>query len=316
MNKASRFLVLAVVGGLIAWLSVLQGRLARSELEQLQLQAAQQNLAAQHKQTRDEIESLRRELSAQRSDASERASLRAQAAKTGGELRPEPRTLPDPSGGRLASDNGPPHLRQLPARVDAAIVERFGPMEIREAQPSIHKGKSVYLVQGLTGDGRSVGVIVTPDGTILTSKSEMSASALPENITAAIREVGGHTTIEKSLEIYSPDGALEYALMGQSEDGRMVSLNISADGRITSGEVERSANDLPESVRNTMTQTVRDVSPSSVRQVFGGKGAFYEIGFNGESERVHLVIDDLGRLVSFASKANLGLDQPGEKPKP
>jgi len=63
-------------------------------------------------------------------------------------------------------------------------------------------------------------------------------------------------------------------------------------------------------------QTVTDRSPSSVLQVFGGKGTIYEIGFGGESGRIHMVIDDLGRLVSFASQANFAPGQPGEKPKP
>jgi hypothetical protein len=209
-----------------------------------------------------------------------------------------------------------PRWWQLPADVDASIRQRFGPMEIREVQPSIHQGKPIYIVQGTTGDGRSVGVMISPDGTVLTSKSEVLAEALPEPVTGAIRELGGHTTIAKAREIYGPDGGLEYALNGQSEDGRKVSLNISADGRITSGEVERSANDLPEPVRNTVAQTVADRSPASVLQVLGDKGTLYEIGFGGESGRIHMVIDDLGRLVSFASKANFAPGQPGEKPKP
>jgi hypothetical protein len=316
MNKTCCFLVLAVTGGLIAWLGVLQGRLARSERERLQLEAAHQELAAQHQQATDEIETLKRELSVQRANAAEEAGLRARTAKTGGESRVEAGPLFDQSAGTMASGKDSPRLGQLPARVDAGLVQRFGPLEIHEVQPSIHKGKPVYIVQGTTSDGRSVGVMLTPDGTVVTSKSEVLADALPENVTGAIRELGGHTTIEKAREIYSPDAGLEYALSGQSADGRKVSLNISADGRITSGEVERSANDLPEPVRNTVAQTVADRSPSSVREVFGGKGTFYEIGFGGDSEHVHLVIDDLGRLVSFASKANFAPGQPAEKPKP
>ncbi len=158
--------------------------------------------------------------------------------------------------------------------------------------------------------------MITPEGTILISKSEVLADALPEAVTGAIREMGGHTNIEKAREIYGPDGGLEYGLSGQSDDGRKVSLSISADGRITSGEVERSASDLPEPVRNTVAQTVADRSPASVREVFGGEGTFYEIGFVGDSERIDMVIDDLGRLVSFASKAHFTPGQPGEKPKP
>jgi len=316
MNKNCCFLVVAVASGLIAWLGVLQGRLARSERERLQLQAAHENLVAQHRQVTDEIETLRRQLSLPRADAAEAAGLRDRAAKTGGESRAKADVLPNQSGGTLAVGKDSPRLWQLPAGVDASIVQRFGPLEIQEVQPSIHQGKPIYIVQGTTSDGRSVGVMISPDGTVLTSKSEVLAEALPEPVTGAIRELGGHPTIAKAREIYSPDGGLEYALSGQSEDGRKVSLNISADGRITSGEVERSANDLPEPVRNTVAQTVADRSPSSVLQVFGGKGTLYEIGFGGESGRIHMVIDDLGRLVSFASKANFAPGQPGEKPKP
>lgn len=316
MNKTCWLLVIAVAGGLIAWLGVLQSRLARSEGERLQLLAAHEDLAAQHRQATDGIETLRRQLSVPRADAAEAAGLRDRAARIGGESGGGAGVLPDPLGGKMASGKDSPQLRQLPAGVGAGIVQRFGPLEIREVQPSIHQGKSVYIVQGTTSDGRSVGVMITPEGTILTSKSEVLADALPEQVTGAIGEMGGHTKIEQAREIYSPDGGLEYALSGQSEDGRKVSLNISADGRITSGEVERSANDLPEPIRNTVAQTVADRSPSSVREVFGGKGTFYQIAFAGDSDHIQMVIDDLGRLVSFASKANFAPGQPGEKPKP
>jgi len=314
MNKTCGFLLVVVAGSLIAWLSVLQGRLAHSEREWLQLQAVHQELAAQHQQATEEIESLKRQLSVQQA-AAEAAGLRTRAAKSGGASRAEASVLADRSGGMMAAGKDSPRLWQLPPGLDAGLVQRFGPLEIHQVQPSLQKGKPVYTVQGTTGDGRSVGVMITPDGTVLTSKSEVLADALPEPVTSALRELGGHTTIEKAREIYSLEGGLEYALSGQWEDGRKVSLNISADGRITSGEVERSANDLPESVRNTVAQTVADRSPSSVREFFGGKGTFYEIGFGGDSERIQMVIDDLGRLVSFASKANFAPRQTGEKPK-
>ena len=316
MNKSSRFLALAVVGGLIVWLGVLQVRLARRERERLQLQAAHQELLTQHRQATDEIGILRRQLSMQPTDVAEVAGLRAQAVKTGRQSRTEAGVMPDPSGGMKAAGKDSPPLWPLSAGVEAAIGQRFGPLAIQEVQPSLHEGKPVYIVHGTTGDGRSVGVMIAPDGAVVTSKSELLADALPEQIAGAIRELGGHTTIEKAREIYSPEGGLEYALSGQSEDGRKVSLNICADGRIASGEVERSASDLPEPVRSTVAQTVADRSPSSVRQVFGGKGTFYEIGFGGDTERIHIVIDDLGRLVSFVSKVDFPPDQPVEKPKP
>ena len=50
-------------------------------------------------------------------------------------------------------------------------------------------------------NGRSVGVMLAPDGTVLTSKAELLADALPEQVAGSIRELGGHTTIEKARQI-------------------------------------------------------------------------------------------------------------------
>lgn len=314
VTKAWRFVAPVTACGLIAWLFLLQNKIARSEHEQLQLQSAYQELSAQHQQATDENQALRRQLAVQRDEAAKAAGLKSQSSKPRSESRAADNVLRDSSGGPETS--GKVSLWHLPPEIDAVIAQRFGPLEIAEVQQSIRKGQSVYLVQGTTGDGRTVGAMITPEGTILTSKSEVLADALPERIASAIREPGGLANIEKAREICSPDGSLEYALSGQSEDGRKISLNISAEGVILSGDVERSARDLPEPVRITMAQTAVDRSPTSVHQISGAKGTFYEIGFGSETERVQMVIDGQGRMISLVSKARFESGQHGEKPSP
>jgi hypothetical protein len=304
MNQARGLLALAVACGLIAWFSALELRLARQERQRLQLEARCQELVAQQQQTREQIETL--QLSLLRADAAAAMAAQAQSARAGGQA--ETKASLDRSNNPPAPGRALPPLAsrwQLPAEVDAALAQRFGRLEISEIQPSIHNGQSVYVVRGTTADARSVGAMVSADGAVLTSKAEVAAEALPENVTGALRNLDDQVRVDKAREIYSAEGDLEYALSGQGQDGRKVSLNIAADGRITSGELERPADELPEPVRNTVAQTVANRSPSSVLEVFGGKGTFYEIGFAGDSDHIQMVIDQQGRLVSFASKANL-----------
>jgi hypothetical protein len=65
-----------------------------------------------------------------------------------------------------------------------------------------------------------------------------------------------------------------------------------------------------------MAQTAVDRSPTSVHQISGAKGTFYEIGFGSETERVQMVIDGQGRMISLVSKARVESGQHGEKPSP
>lgn len=66
MHKFGYFLGLTLGCGLLAWMISQEIRLARSERERLQAEAMYQELTAQNQQIREELTSLREQLSAAR----------------------------------------------------------------------------------------------------------------------------------------------------------------------------------------------------------------------------------------------------------
>lgn len=309
MNKGPLFVFLVAVCVSVAWMGVTRGKLARVERERRELEMTNQELAGQLEQARAFIGQLEGELSRQH------ASAAGPVIRAGGG-RSEILISSTASEAQMEPGTGAPRAWSLPAVVNAGLEQRFGSLEIRDAQPSILEGRSAFMIRGVTADGRAIGAIITPEGAVLSSKAEVLVESLPGSVGAAIRELGAETSIQKAREIQSAEGALEYVLSGQSADGRAIHLNVSSDGRITSGDVERSVQDVPEQVRNTVTATLADRSPASVREIFGDKGTFYEVGFKDAGGSIQMVIDDAGRLVSFTSKASSSSNQREKKMKP
>src|SRR5574341_1339996 len=145
MNKHGWFLALTLACALGVWVVVLQHRLAGTEQQRLELEGRCQQLAAQEQQAREDADRLARELSLERTEAAEPVDGR-KPAKAGNTS--ETRAVPDgPRGVRPPADAPSAFAAGWSLRPELAdaISQRFGPVQLTELQPSIEKGRQVYL---------------------------------------------------------------------------------------------------------------------------------------------------------------------------
>ncbi len=122
----------------------------------------------------------------------------------------------------------------LPKAVTKAVKEKFPEAKIKGASKEVEDGKTFFEVE-LSVDGKSVDVVLEPDGDIEAIEKEIEVEDLPKAVIKAIAAKFSKAKIEKVEEITGDDDKVVYEL-AIAVKGKTIEVVFSPNGKIIEDE--------------------------------------------------------------------------------
>jgi hypothetical protein len=133
----------------------------------------------------------------------------------------------------VAGENVP--LHKVPTPVLDSVRARFKAATIAGAEIDREDGKLIYEVR-IKHHGRSIDVLVTPEGTVLLIKKEAAAASLPGPVARALEQKYPNATYKVIEEVFRLDGARErlahYEIWLVTAQRKPIEVLIGPDGAI------------------------------------------------------------------------------------
>jgi uncharacterized membrane protein YkoI len=131
---------------------------------------------------------------------------------------------------------------KLPAKVKAALNDRFPGATVTSAEKEIENGQVVYDLE-LKHDGRKYEMDVKEDGTIMEIEKEVAFKDLPEAVTKALGDKFPKANYEEFMEVNKVEGKKEtpthYEVTLVTADKKKLEVEVSLEGKILkSGKAE------------------------------------------------------------------------------
>jgi hypothetical protein len=274
----------------------------RLELENHQLRAELAALTREHTGALERLETFRSEIAILRDREKQQAAFGPEEQARRGAVEPHMAVPQTPVSERRRLEPEMERLspEKLPSEVLAALFRKAGQLDIQELELVTEDGLLLYQVQGLTSDGRRVGLRVSPDGRIVSGKSEVAPEALPEAVREAVAQGWGEVTLAQAGEVLQKDQAT-YHLGGSTTDGRKFKLSLAADGKLLSATTEVRPGNLPDAVRNAIGASMEAGATPVIREVYAGERLTYDVGTKSEAGKIRMVLAQDGTLVGFES---------------
>jgi uncharacterized membrane protein YkoI len=121
-------------------------------------------------------------------------------------------------------------LDKVPAKVMAAVKDKFKEAEILSASTEVEEGKTLFEIQ-LKVNGQAHDVTLTEDGTIVEIEKEIAARDLPKSVTDALETKYPKATYKKVEEI-AKGGKTLYEVLLDTDDKRSWEVVLDATGKI------------------------------------------------------------------------------------
>ena len=128
-------------------------------------------------------------------------------------------------------------LDKLPAKVTAAVKEKFKDGELVSALKEVADGKTLFEVQ-LKHKGHAVDVTVTEDGTITVIEKEITAKDLPKAVAAAVEEKFPKATWKKVEEITKGE-KITFEVLLTTADKKEFEVVLDPSGKIIETEEKK-----------------------------------------------------------------------------
>lgn len=128
-------------------------------------------------------------------------------------------------------------LDKLPAKVTAAVKEKFKDGELVSASKEVEAGKTLFEVQ-LKHKGHAIDVTVTEDGTITAIEKEITAKDLPKAVAAAVEEKFPKATWKKVEEITKGE-KMTYEVLLTTADKKEFEVVLDPAGKILETEEKK-----------------------------------------------------------------------------
>lgn len=205
------------------------------------------------------------------------------------------REIPPPPGFKQLE------LSDLPAAVQTALAAKDRTLNVQQIDLLTEDGQLVYQVQGLTPDGRRAGMRVTPDGTVLSSKSEVTMERLPGTVRDAVAKTWGDLTVSNTREIFYDDKTT-YELGGRLADGRKISLSLAPEGTLLQSEAEVYPEHLPQPVQRTLSETAGSAGTPTIKEIYRNEQLLYQVVLKNDSGAIQMTIGNDGTLIEFNSR--------------
>ena len=191
-------------------------------------------------------------------------------------------------------------LAEVPAEVQSALVRKAGTVDIHELEQLTEDGQLFYQIQGLTEDGRRIGLRISPEGNIISGKSEITAEDLPPTVRDVIAQTWGEVDLQNAREIFQNDQAT-YELGGRTADGRKFKLSLADAGSILAADTEVQLQNLPQPVQQALAENVEPGAGTAIREIYEADRVTYDVGVKTDTGKSRLVIAPDGTLVGFES---------------
>jgi uncharacterized membrane protein YkoI len=137
-----------------------------------------------------------------------------------------------------AADDKKIPLDKVPAKVMAAIKDRFPGADVNSVEKETEDGKVVYDVE-LKHNGRKYEMDIQEDGTVMEIEKEVAAKDVPEALTKAIEAKFPKATIEEVMEVNKVKGKEEtpihYEVTIVTADKKKKEVIVSLDGKTVKG---------------------------------------------------------------------------------
>ncbi len=128
---------------------------------------------------------------------------------------------------------------KLPAKVMAAVKERFPGAEFTSITKETENNKVVYDIE-LKHKGRKYEMDIQEDGTVLEIEKEVALKDVPAAVTKAVEAKYPKSTIKEVMEVNLVKGKEEkpdhYEVVIETADKKKMELEVSLDGKIIKGE--------------------------------------------------------------------------------
>ena len=128
-------------------------------------------------------------------------------------------------------------LDKLPAKVTAAVKEKFKDAELVSASKEVEDGKTLFEVQ-LKFKGHAIDVTVTEDGTITAIEKEIAAKDLPKAVAAAVEEKFPKAKWTKVEEITKGE-KMTYEVLLTTADKKEFEVVLDPSGKIIETEEKK-----------------------------------------------------------------------------
>ena len=125
-------------------------------------------------------------------------------------------------------------LDKLPAKVTAAVKEKFKDAELVSASKETEDGKVLFEVQ-IKFKGKVVEVTLTEDGTINEVETTIEAKDLPKAVTDALEKAYPKATIKKA-ETIEKGGKTDYEVLIDTADKKTIEIKYDKDGKVVEME--------------------------------------------------------------------------------
>jgi hypothetical protein len=206
----------------------------------------------------------------------------------------------DPTLAGQAAISVPWRLADLPAGVRATLADRVEPFELQELQVMTEKGQLIYQIQGMTPDGRKVGMRLSPEGSILSAKSQVTVDRLPAAVRQIVAENSPSLQIMNAREMVQQDQAT-YELGGSLADGRKVLMTLAPEGTLRRRETELFLEQSSPPVREAIRTTLGEGVQPTIREIMEENRLTYHIGIESQTQETRMVVAENGTVIGFES---------------
>ena len=125
-------------------------------------------------------------------------------------------------------------LDKLPAKVMAAVKEKFKDAELVSASKEVENGKTLFEVS-FKLNGQAHDVTLTEDGTIVEVEKEITARDLPKAVTDALEAKYPKATFRK-VELIDKGGKTTYEVLLDAADKKSWEVVLDPAGRVLETE--------------------------------------------------------------------------------
>jgi uncharacterized membrane protein YkoI len=125
-------------------------------------------------------------------------------------------------------------LDKVPAKVMAAVKDKFKDAEVLSASKEVEEGKTLFEVQ-LKLNGQAHDVTLTEDGTIIEVEKEIAAKDLPRAVAEALQAKYPKATYKKVEEI-AKEGKTLYEVLLDTADKKSWEVVLDPTGKLVETE--------------------------------------------------------------------------------
>jgi len=198
-------------------------------------------------------------------------------------------------------------LDKAPKLVQETILKEAGENEVKEIVKITRGDKTVYEAEWKE-KGKSVEIVVSPDGKIVSVTKQIAIDDVPKAVKETILKEAGSNTI-KDVEVITKGDKTTYKT-GWVDNGKKVDLRVAPDGKVISKKSEEAKekkktialDKAPKPVQETVLKEAGKNEVKEIVKITKGDKTVYEAEWKEKDKSVEILVSPDGKIVSVTKQ--------------